>query len=117
MTYSASLTEKRDAALAKADALVAAAAADKRELTTEEDKDIAETLEAVRDLDEQIRRHKELEERAAAAAESRKASGVASAVTTVKSEPRTYSPKSEQCPAKWGNWVNGTWVFEGKANA
>jgi len=24
--------------------------------------------------------------------------------------------KSEQCPAKWGNWVNGTWVFEGKAN-
>jgi len=25
--------------------------------------------------------------------------------------------KSEQCPAKWGNWVNGTWVFEGKANA
>ena len=95
MTYSASLTEKRDAALAKADALVAAAAADKRELTTEEDKDIAETLEAVRDLDEQIRRHKELEERAAAAAESRKASGVAAAVTTVKSEPRTYSPKSE----------------------
>lgn len=90
MTYSKTLTEKRDAALAKADALVSAAAAEKRELTTEEDADIAQTLEAVRDLDEQIRRHKELEERAAAANESRKASGVEAAVTTVKSEPRTY---------------------------
>ena len=94
MTYSKTLTEKRDAALAKADALVSAAANEKRELTTEEDADIAQTLEAVRDLDEQIRRHKELEERAAAAAESRKSSGVEAAVTTVKSEPRTYSPNS-----------------------
>ena len=76
MTYSKTLTEKRDAALAKADALVAKAAEDQRELTTEEDADIAQTLEVVRDLDEQIRRHKELEERAAAAAESRKAAGV-----------------------------------------
>jgi len=94
MTYSQTLTEKRDAALAKADALVSAAATEKRELTTEEDAEIAQTLEAVRDLDEQIRRHKELEERAAAAAESRKASGVEAAVTTVKSEPRTYSKES-----------------------
>jgi HK97 family phage major capsid protein len=94
MTYSKTLTEKRDAALAKADALVSAAANEKRELTTEEDADIAQTLEAVRDLDEQIRRHKELEERAAAAAESRKSSGVEAAVTTVKSEPRTYAPNS-----------------------
>lgn len=90
MTYSKTLTEKRDAALAKADALVATAADEKRELTTEEDAEIAQTLEVVRDLDEQIRRHKELEERAAAAAESRKAAGVEAAVTTVKSEPRTY---------------------------
>jgi HK97 family phage major capsid protein len=90
MTYSQKLTEKRDAALAKADELVAKAADEKRELTTEEDTEIAQTLESVRDLDEQIRRHKELEERAAAAAESRKASGVEAAVTTVKSEPRTY---------------------------
>ena len=94
MTYSQTLIEKRDAALAKADALVAKAADEKRELTTEEDADIAQTLEVVRDLDEQIRRHKELEERAAAAAESRKAAGVEAAVTTVKSEPRTYSPQS-----------------------
>ena len=94
MTYSKNLTEKRDAALAAADALVAKAADEKRELTTEEDAEIAQTLDIVRDLDEQIRRHKELEERAAAAAESRKASGVEAAVTTVKSEPRTYSPQS-----------------------
>ncbi len=95
MTYSKTLTEKRDAALAKADALVSAAANEKRELTTEEDADIAQTLEAVRDLDEQIRRHKELEERAAAAAESRKAAGVEVAATAVKSEPRTYRANGE----------------------
>lgn len=94
MTYSKNLTEKRDAALAAADALVAKAADEKRELTTEEDAEIAQTLDVVRDLDEQIRRHKELEERAAAAAESRKAAGVEAAVTTVKSEPRTYSKES-----------------------
>lgn len=94
MTYSKTLTEKRDAALAKADALVATAAEAQRELTTEEDAEIAQTLDIVRDLDEQIRRHKELEERAAVAAESRKAAGVEAAVTTVKSEPRTYSPQS-----------------------
>jgi HK97 family phage major capsid protein len=95
MTYSKTLTEKRDAALAKADELVAKAADEKRELTTDEDAEIAQTLEVVRDLDEQIRRHKELEERAAAAAESRKAAGVEAAVTTVKSEPRTYTAKGD----------------------
>lgn len=95
MTYSKTLTEKRDAALAKADALVAKAADEKRELTTEEDAEIAQTLESVRDLDEQIRRHKELEERAAVAAESRKAAGVEAAVTSVKSEPRTYRAKGD----------------------
>jgi len=95
MTYSKQLTEKRDAALAKADSLVSTAAEAQRELTSEEDAEIAQTLEVVRDLDEQIRRHKELEERAAAAAESRKAAGVEAAVTVVKSEPRTYAPKSE----------------------
>jgi HK97 family phage major capsid protein len=95
MTYSENLIEKRDAALAKADALVKSAAGESRALTTEEDAEIAQTLEVVRDLDEQIRRHKELEERAAAAAESRKASGVEAAVATVKSEPRTYRAQGE----------------------
>jgi HK97 family phage major capsid protein len=95
MTYSATLNEKRDAALALADDIVAKATADARELTADEDKQIADTLEVVRDLDEQIRRHVELEQRAAAAAEARKANNVEQAVTAVKSEPRTYAPKSD----------------------
>jgi HK97 family phage major capsid protein len=66
-----------------------------RELTTEEDAEVARALDEVKELDEQIRRHKELEERASAAAESRKASGIEVAVATVKSEPRTYAPKSQ----------------------
>jgi len=94
MTYSQTLTEKRGAMLEKAEAIVKNAQDMVRELTADEDKEVAGALEAVRDLDEQIRRHKELEERAAAAAESRKAAGVEVAVTTVKSEPRTYSPQS-----------------------
>ena len=56
MTYSKQLIEKRDAELAKADALVAIAADEKRELSQEEDTQIAQTLEVVRDLDEQITR-------------------------------------------------------------
>jgi HK97 family phage major capsid protein len=95
MTYSKQLTEKRDALLAQADAIVSAAAEAPRELTTEEDSEIASTLETVRDLDEQIRRHKELEERAAAATASRKAGNAEAAVSVVKSEPRTYHANGE----------------------
>ena len=95
MTYSATLTEKRGAMLEKAEAIVKTAQDMVRELTTEEDEEVARALEAVKELDEQIRRHKELEERAAAATESRKAAGIEVAVTAVKSEPRTYAPKSE----------------------
>lgn len=94
MAYSDTLREKRDAALAQADDIVAKAAADARELTADEDKHVADTIDKVRDLDEQIRRHVELEQRAAAAAESRKASIVETATTIVKSEPRTYTPNS-----------------------
>ena len=95
MTYSATLTEKRGAMLEKAEAIVKTAQDMVRELTTEEDEEVARALEEVKELDEQIRRHKELEERAAAATESRKAAGIEVAVTAVKSEPRTYAPKSE----------------------
>jgi HK97 family phage major capsid protein len=95
MTYSATLTEKRGAMLEKAEAIVKNAQEMVRELTTEEDDEVARALEEVKELDEQIRRHKELEERAAAATESRKASGIEVAVAEVKSEPRTYAPKSE----------------------
>ena len=40
MSFSATLIEKRDAALAKAEAVVSAAQADARELTAEEDVEI-----------------------------------------------------------------------------
>jgi HK97 family phage major capsid protein len=96
MTYSKQLIEKRDAELAKADALVAIAADEKRELSQEEDTQIAQTLEVVRDLDEQITRHAELEGRNAAAAEARKAAGIEKVIApaVVKSEARTYSPQA-----------------------
>jgi len=95
MTYSDTLREKRDAALTQADDIVAKATADARELTADEDKTIADTLDVVRDLDEQIRRHAELEQRAAQATEARKANNVEQAVTAVKSEPRTYTAQSD----------------------
>ena len=97
MTYSKQLIEKRDAELAKADALVAVAATEARALTTEEDAQVVSTLDIVRDLDEQIKRHAELEARNTAAIEARKASGIETVVsqTSVKSEPRTYSPQAE----------------------
>ena len=97
MTYSKHLIEKRDAELAKADALVAVAATEARALTTEEDAQVVSTLDIVRDLDEQIKRHAELEARNTAAIEARKASGIETVVsqTSIKSEPRTYSPQAE----------------------
>jgi len=97
MTYSAQLIEKRDSELAKADALVTAASADSRALTTEEDAQVVSTLNIVRDLDEQIKRHAELEARNSAAVEARKKSGIETVVsqTSIKSEPRTYSPQAE----------------------
>jgi HK97 family phage major capsid protein len=95
MTYSDSLRDKRSAVLADADAIVAAAQADARDLTPDEDKRIADALDAARDLDAQIDKHVELEERAAKAAEQRAALRIEQAVTTVVSEPRTYTANSE----------------------
>lgn len=95
MKYSESLREQRDAALAKADALVAAAQGETRNLTTDEDASIVALLDEVRDLDEQIAKHEELEGRQSQAAEIRKQRNIEPVVqTTVKSEPRTYSPES-----------------------
>ena len=72
MSFSKSLIEKRDAALAKAEAIVSAATADARELTADEDVEITSALADVRSLDEQIEKHTELEKRSAEAAELRK---------------------------------------------
>lgn len=97
MSFSKTLIEKRDAALAKAEAIVSAATADARELTVEEDAEITASLADVRSLDEQIEKHIELEKRSAEAAELRKEKkfDVAVGGTVVKSEARTYSPQSE----------------------
>ena len=97
MSFSKTLIEKRDAALAKAEAIVSAAQADARELTVEEDADITASLAEVRSLDEQIEKHIELEKRSAEAAELRKEKkfDVAVGGSVVKSEARTYSPQAE----------------------
>jgi len=95
MTYSDTLREKRDALIAHGESIVSQAVVDSRDITEDENKTIADTLDAVTELDEQIRRHSELEQRTAQAAETRKANKVEQAVTTVKSEPRTYNPQSE----------------------
>jgi HK97 family phage major capsid protein len=97
MSFSNSLTEKRDAALAKAEAIVEAAQAEARELTTEEDQQIADSLAEVRSLDEQIVTHSELEKRSAEAAELRKEKKIDQVVapTVVKNEARTYRQGGE----------------------
>jgi HK97 family phage major capsid protein len=95
MTFSKQLVEKREAALAKAEAITSQASIEARDLSTEEDQDITKILEEVRELDVQIERHVELEERQAKAAEIRKENKMESTVAVVKSEPRTYSAKSD----------------------
>ena len=97
MSFSQNLIEKRDASLAKAEAIVEAAQAEARELTPEQDAEIAASLDEVRSLDEQIKTHSELEKRSAEAAELRKEKKFDAAVApaVVKSEARTYSPKAE----------------------
>jgi hemerythrin-like domain-containing protein len=93
MTYSAQLTEKRASMIERAETIVREAQEMVRELSPEEDKAVADALEEVKELDEQIRRHVELEQRATQALEARKENNVEQAVTTIKSEPRTYAPK------------------------
>jgi HK97 family phage major capsid protein len=95
MTYSAQLTEKRASMIERAETIVREAQEMVRELTPEEDKAVADALEEVKELDEQIRRHVELEQRATQALEARKENNVEQAVTTIKSEPRTYAPQSD----------------------
>lgn len=95
MAYSESLIEKRSALLADADAVVEAAKTEARELSTDDEARIDAVLAEVRELDAQIERHKELEARSAAAAEVRASNNIGQAVTTVKSEARTYAKESQ----------------------
>lgn len=95
MSFSKTLIEKRDAALAKADAIVELAQTEERELTTQEDADIQSALDEIRSLDEQIATHSELEKRSAEAAELRKEKGFDASPARVISEARTYSVQAE----------------------
>ena len=97
-TYSQTLTDKREAILLKAEAITLLATTESRDLSADEDKAIAEALAEVREVDVQIERHSELEQRQAQAAEIRKVNKIEESVTTVKSEPRTYTP---QAPASF----------------
>ena len=90
MSYSDKLIEKRDAHLASAQTIVEAAEAEVRELTTEEDTEIAVALRSASELDDQIAQHKDLEARNAKAAEMRTQAGL-TAPAVVRSEARTYS--------------------------
>jgi HK97 family phage major capsid protein len=94
MSYSDTLTEKRNALLAKAEAITEVAQTEARDLSPEEDVEIAAALDEVRSLDDQIKRHQELEQRSVEAKEIRKETGIDMAVAVVKSEPRTYSERS-----------------------
>jgi len=90
MSYSDKLIEKRDAHLASAQTIVDAAEAEVRELTTEEDAEIAVALRSASELDDQISQHKDLEARNAKAAEMRTQAGL-TAPAVVRSEARTYT--------------------------
>lgn len=94
MAYSEKLVEKRDALLANAQTITDLAESEARDLTSDEDIQIKEALTAAADLDEQIRSHRELEERAAAAKEIRKERNIEPAIV-VKREARTYAPESD----------------------
>jgi HK97 family phage major capsid protein len=93
--HSATLIEKRNALIAASENIVNEAQAAGRDITSEEDAAVAANLDQIRSLDEQIARYSELEERQAKAAEIRAEVKLEeTAVTTIKSEPRTYSPES-----------------------
>ena len=95
MKHSATLIEKRNALIAASETIVNEAQAAGRDITSEEDAAVAANLDQIRSLDEQIARYSELEERQAKAAEIRAEVKLEeTAVTTIKSEPRTYSPES-----------------------
>lgn len=92
MKYSEKLAERRTALVEKAEAIVATATAEERDLTGDEDAEVAKHLSDAKDLEPQIAQHQELEARSAAAAEVRKEKGMS--LTSIKSEARTYTPQS-----------------------
>lgn len=96
MKYSEKLTEKRQSLIVAAEAIVASATAEGRDITNEEDAAIVAHLDEARSLDASIAHHEELEARAEQAREVRAKSGITETSTVkVVSEPRTYSPNAK----------------------
>lgn len=96
MSYAKKLQEKRSALVEKAEAIVALATTEERDLTTQEDADVASALSEATSLDDSIQHHEQLEARSAEAAQLREVRGITEkSVSVVKSEPRTYHAKSE----------------------
>lgn len=96
MSYASKLKEQRFAFIEKADAIVAKAIEEKRDLTADEDKEVVQALADANTLDESIKHHEELEARSAEAARAREERGMKEISTpaVVKSEPRTYDKAS-----------------------
>jgi len=96
MSYSKTLIEKRDAILAKADAIVETAKTEARDLSSDEDTAVVKALDEVRELDAQIATHGELEQRAAEATKLREQNKISENVApaVVKREARTYTAQA-----------------------
>jgi HK97 family phage major capsid protein len=95
MSYAKKLQEKRSALVEKAEAIVALATTEERDLTAQEDADVASALSEATQLDDSIQHHEQLEARSAEAAQLREVRGITEkSVTVVKSEPRTYSAQA-----------------------
>jgi len=93
MAMSEKLNEKRNAFIATAQNIVDAAEAEARDLTAEEDAEIATSLRSAAELDESIKTHKDLEARSIEAAEVRTKAGFNE--TKVTFEARTYAPQAD----------------------
>jgi hypothetical protein len=71
MAMSEKLSEKRQAFIATAQSIVDAAELEARDLTAEEDVEIANSLRSAAELDDSIKTHKDLEARSIEAADVR----------------------------------------------
>ena len=93
MSMSTRLTERRDARVAESQTILDAAETEARDLTADEDKQIATIIDEVRALDAQIANAVETEKRSAEALEARKAiDSELRGGAVVKNEARTYAP-------------------------
>lgn len=89
------LIEKRNAVLDEAQAIIATAKTDERDLTSEEDAKVQELLAQVESLDEAADAQTVVNERMAKAEARREERGLRESPAVIKSEARTYTPQSD----------------------